>query len=564
MLLAVSKADQYSAVVPYTVIASAFRSLTLYLLGLGAEDVAHWKRRLTRALGSYAVLAVKLVPELGLLLDNRSLTVGDLDSTDARARFNQMASRLVEAFATPDCPLVLLIDDIHWIDQASLQLLEYLTHASGALPLLMVVAHSDTDAFPDGSAQTLLKNLRADARHLVDIRPAPLNVKAVARWLADIFQARASGLHELAALIHEKTDGNPLFTHEFFQRIVKDGLITHNKKQGKWYYDLPAIRARNYTENVASLVLLQLADMPLQARRLLGCLACVGGTGKPALLSQMQAITPEHLHEQLQPAVSARLISLAGDEYTFTHDRVHKAARALLNADEIGQLNLSAARLFTEAARQSDDSDRLFLAVHHITSALNDIRFSPERDSYRAVCHLAAQRAKSTGDYASAVRYLRTAKRLHEDALHAEPDEAFQLDFDEAECEFLQGNLPSALALCQRLMHAPRPHQKAVASCMMAEIYMRQSNMPLALETALSGLAAFDIDLSRHPNVRDCDEAWRSVESRISGDPVAAFQTLAVTQDGEAETIMSLMLSASMFAAFACPRLHFLLLCKII
>ncbi len=564
VLLAVSKADQYSGVVPYTVIASAFRSLTLYLLGLGAEDVARWKRRLTRVLGSYAVLAVKLVPELGLLLDNCSLTAGDPDSTDARARFNQMASRLVEAFATPDCPLVLLIDDIHWIDQASLQLLEYLTHASGALPLLMVVAHSDTDAFPDGSAQTLLKNLRADAHHLVDIRPEPLSVKAVSRWLADIFQARASGLHELATLIHEKTGGNPLFTHEFFQRIVKDGLITHNKKQGKWYYDLPAIRARNYTENVASLVLLQLADMPLQVRRLLGCLACVGGTGKPALLSQMQAIAPEQLHEQLQPAVSARLISLAGDEYTFTHDRVHKAARALLDADEIGQLNLSAARLFTEAARQSDDSDRLFLAVHHITSAFNDICFSPERDSYRAVCHLAAQRAKSTGDYASAVRYLRTAKLLHEDALHAEPDEAFQLDFDEAECEFLQGNLPSALALCQRLMHAPCPHQKAVAACMMAEIHMRQSNMPLALETALSSLVAFGVDLSRHPTARDCDEAWRSVESRISGDPVAAFQTLAVTQDGEAEAIMSLMLSASMFAAFACPRLHFLLLCKII
>lgn len=78
VLLAVSKADQYSAVVPYTVIASAFRSLTLYLLGLGADDVANWKRRLTRALGSYAVLAVKLVPELGLLLDNRALTVGDM------------------------------------------------------------------------------------------------------------------------------------------------------------------------------------------------------------------------------------------------------------------------------------------------------------------------------------------------------------------------------------------------------------------------------------------------------------------------------------------------------
>ena len=564
VLLAVSKADQFSAVVPWTVIASAFRSLTLYLLGSGAEDVARWKRRLTRTLGSYAVLAVKLVPELGLLLDNRALTAGDLDSTDARARFNQMAYRLVEAFATPDCPLVLLIDDIHWIDQASLQLLEYLASASGALPLLMVVSHSDTDAFPGGSTQPLLKSLRAGANHLVDIRPEPLSAKAVSRWLAEIFQTRPSGLHELAALIHEKTGGNPLFTHEFFQRIVKDGLITHNKKQGKWYYDLPAIRARNYTENVASLVLLQLAEMPQQARRLLGCLACVGGTGKPALLSQMQNIAPEQLHEQLQPAISARLISFTGDEYAFTHDRVHKAARALLRPDEICHLNFSAARLFTEAARQNNNSEQLFLAVHHITSAINSIRFSPERDDYRAVCRLAAQRAKSTGDYASAVHYLRTAKRLKAHALRKAPDEDFQLDFDEAECEFLQGNLASAQALCSELVSASgQPQQKAVAACMIAEIHMRQSDMPLALETALAGLADFGIDLSRHPDDNDCDAAWRDIEARVGRDPAAVFRALAPTGDRDAEAIMSLMISAGMFAAFACPRLHFLLLCKI-
>jgi len=94
-LLAIGKADQYSSVLPYTVIASAFRSLVLWLLGLDAAEVARWKMRLTRSLGSDAALAIKLVPELGLLLDDRQLTVVNTQSADTRMRFNLMAHRLV-------------------------------------------------------------------------------------------------------------------------------------------------------------------------------------------------------------------------------------------------------------------------------------------------------------------------------------------------------------------------------------------------------------------------------------------------------------------------------------
>lgn len=564
-LLAVSKADQYSPVLPYSAIAGAFRSLALYLLGLGAEEVAFWKLRLSRALGSYAGLAVNLVPELGLLLESKTFMPADVHAADARERCNQMIWRLVEALAGRDRPLILLIEDLHWIDRASLQLLEHLACTGESLPLLIVVSHCEPGAFPAGNADLYLKKLRTEANHVVDIQPAPLSVKATSRWLAGLFQARVSGLGELATLIHEKTGGNPLFAHEFFQRIVKDGLVTWSKPHGKWHYDVAAIRARNYTENVASLVLQQLAEMPVTARRLLGCLACVGGTGKLALLSQMQALAPESLQEQLQPAIAARLIRFYGDEYAFTHDRVQKAAQALLAPEEVCHLNYTAARLFTEALGHNDSNDRLFLAAHHIANAIGRIRLSPERDHYRAVCRLAAQRARSTGDYASAVRYLRTAASLPGDALAPAPDDAFLLGFEEAECEFLQGNLDRALVLCNQLMVTPgSPRQKAVAACMMAEIHMRQSDMHLALETALAWLAAFGIHLSRHPDDQDCLVAWETLEARVGDDPVAVFSALAPTADREAEAIMSLLLSAGMFAAFSSPRLHFLLLCKIL
>ena len=105
-LIAIGKADRFSASLPYGVLTSAFRSLTLTLLGLPGEEVTVWKMRLSRALEGYEGLAINLVPELGLLIDAKSHRAPDPLSTDARARFNHIVLSLVTTFASPGCPLI--------------------------------------------------------------------------------------------------------------------------------------------------------------------------------------------------------------------------------------------------------------------------------------------------------------------------------------------------------------------------------------------------------------------------------------------------------------------------
>ncbi len=110
---------------------------------------------------------------------------------------------------------MLLIDNLHWLDDTSLQLLEYLLQNSSGLPLLLVVSHRDLPSLQDSSFESALTRLRHAARQTVESVPQPLSGKAVSRWLATIFQTRPAATTELAKLIHEKTGGNPLFVHEF-------------------------------------------------------------------------------------------------------------------------------------------------------------------------------------------------------------------------------------------------------------------------------------------------------------------------------------------------------------
>lgn len=203
VLLAVGKVDQFSPSLPYGVLSSAFRTLTLHLLGLPADDVAKWKIRLSRALEGHEALAVSLVPELGLLLESKPRFSPDTFSIDARARFSHMVLALVKTFASQGCPLVLVLDDLQWSDAASLHTLKYLLVNSGAIPLLVVVAHRDICSLSDATLQALLTSLPEAALNASEIVPQALSVKAVARWLATLFRTRSTATSDLATLIHE-------------------------------------------------------------------------------------------------------------------------------------------------------------------------------------------------------------------------------------------------------------------------------------------------------------------------------------------------------------------------
>ncbi|WP_158699303.1 AAA family ATPase, partial [Cronobacter dublinensis] len=120
----------------------------------------------------------------------------DTFAIDARARFNHMVLALVKTFATHNRPLVLLLDDLQWADAASLHILEYLLQNCAAVPLLMVVAcrHDPTQDEP-------LAGLTLAAPHTTLLRPTPLSVKAVARWLSNLLQTTPACAADLAALI---------------------------------------------------------------------------------------------------------------------------------------------------------------------------------------------------------------------------------------------------------------------------------------------------------------------------------------------------------------------------
>jgi predicted ATPase len=139
-LFAAGKFDQYKRDIPYTTLAQALRTLVRQILVKSEAEVEQWRCALTEAVEPNGQLIVSLVPELEFVIGKQP-PVPDLPPRDAQNRFQLVFRRLLGAFARPEHPLALFLDDLQWLDAATLDLLEHLLTHSEVRHLLLVGAY---------------------------------------------------------------------------------------------------------------------------------------------------------------------------------------------------------------------------------------------------------------------------------------------------------------------------------------------------------------------------------------------------------------------------------------
>src|SRR5271167_3200988 len=156
-LFASGKFDQYKRDIPYATLGQAFQRLVRSLLTQSEEELGRWRDSLGEALGPNGQLIVNLVPELELVLGKQP-SVAELPPQDAKNRFQLVFRRFLGVFARKEHPLALFLDDLQWLDTATLDLLEDLVTHPDVRHLLLVGAYRDNEV---GPAHPLMRTLGA-------------------------------------------------------------------------------------------------------------------------------------------------------------------------------------------------------------------------------------------------------------------------------------------------------------------------------------------------------------------------------------------------------------------
>ena len=306
-LFAAGKFDQYKRDIPYATLAQAFQMLVRQILVKSEAEVDHWRHALLEALGPNGQLIVNLIPEVEFVIGKQP-PVAELPPQEARNRFQLVFRRFLGAFATAEHPLALFLDDLQWLDTATLELLERLITDPDVRHVLLIGAYRDNEVSSSHPLMRTLAAIREAGAKTQEIVLAPLGLEDVDRLVADALRCGRKLAGPLAQLVHEKTGGNPFFAIQFLTALAEEGLLRFDRDAAGWIWDLGRIRAKGYSDNVVDLMVGKLRRLPDTTQAALQQLACLGNVAEIATLSVVFGQSEEEIHAALLEAVRAGLI----------------------------------------------------------------------------------------------------------------------------------------------------------------------------------------------------------------------------------------------------------------
>ena len=261
------------------------------------------------------------------------------DDERSQTRLFERVSESVDALVQGRSPLVLVLDDLHWIDEASATLLHYIARTHRARPVLVALAARAGELHDNDAAMRLLRGLRREGP-LEEVAVGPLDSEAVAHFLANVAPECDP------ALVYARSGGNPLYVAE----LARTGC------------------PEEPSSSLVQLVRTRLDALPESARSVLSWGSVLGATFRVARLAALSLLEANDLTTALETLERHALLrqgARADDPmggYSFAHDVVHRAVYHELSTPRRRLMHRQVARMLADEAPAAEVAHHAALA----------------------------------------------------------------------------------------------------------------------------------------------------------------------------------------------------------
>ena len=354
--------------------------------------------RARRVLGDDAPQLAKIMPRLRTLLPDIPAPL-DLPPEQER-RFLFQAVHAFLACLADARPLVLLVEDLHWVDDASMQLLRHLAERTAEMPALVIATCRDEPLEREERFEQLLEELlrRRLGRRL---KLQPLSAPAVASMLAAL--ALQNPPAEVVNTVWGETDGNPFFVEEVYRHLQEEGRLFD--ESGRFRHDL-SVDPLDVPDTVRLTLQRRLDRLGERTGQVLAAAAVIGRDFPVRLLGALREVSPDELTDALEQAERAALVepSPSGASHlTFTHELVRQTLLAGISTLRRQRLHARVADAIERLAR--DPVDYAAELAHHLAESGD----AADPEAALRFLTLAADRAVAGAAYAEALQFYERA-----------------------------------------------------------------------------------------------------------------------------------------------------------
>lgn len=365
-----------------------------------AENKARFTRRWQRLIGQ--LQAHQAPPNLAQELERTQSFIGALldlhwpDSLyaqlDGGLRFeNTIAALKSWLFAESSLrPVALILEDAHWLDEASQILLESLSREMKMYPLLLIMTsrYADNGRGHDFRLAPALPLLTIDLKTLL---PSALRQQAE--------QILAGPIDEgLVSLLNEKSQGNPFFAQQFLYYFQENNLLAKDEK-GTW---VMLAHQLSVPTNINVILIARIDRLAQPVKRVVQAASVLGREFDVEILALM---LKTNIRWEVQEAETGQIwVSFTASLYIFKHVLLREAAYDMQLRRQLLHLHLRAAAVY-ERVHASDLSPHYAVLAYHYHQAQD----MPRAQQYS---RLAGEQASARGNQQEAVKYLNQALGL--------------------------------------------------------------------------------------------------------------------------------------------------------
>jgi DNA-binding SARP family transcriptional activator len=380
--------------------------------------VTHADEELIRAhVANHGGELARMVPALGRRLGELpSSQTSDPDTE--RYLLCAAAVALLEA-ASRQSPVVLVLDDLHWADKPSLQLLRHLVANTSSIRLLVLGTYRDAELSASHPLKEALAGLHREPAGVSTMNLGGLDDTGV---IAFIESATGQELDdtgvELAHQLYRETDGNPFFVAEILRNLSESGDIFLDATTGRWTAK-DAEGPLTLPHSVRTVIGTRVSRLGGEAIMVLSTASVIGRDFDVDVLAEATQVDDNELIDLLEHAQHAAVVNELPDSpgrYTFSHALVQHTLYEELGATRRARIHRAVGEAIERLYGQDNDA-RIGELARHFASA------TKPNDSTKAISY--AQRAGAAALTAlapdDAVRHFSQALELAGQRVHVEP-----------------------------------------------------------------------------------------------------------------------------------------------
>ncbi|MBK8393926.1 MAG: AAA family ATPase [Leptospiraceae bacterium] len=437
------KYEQSTKFIPFKAITQSLDGLIEQILMGSATTISIWKERILEAVGDRGRILTDLLPRLEILIGSQPAII-NLSLTESQNRLQLVFQDFIRCLCTKELPVVIFLDDLQWVDSASLTLIQNVMEDAELKYFLFVLTFRNNEAKLGNELEFMFRDW---FKKLIGYKPIllePISKFDVTHLVMETLGKKEEDCKELVDLLFEKTHGNPFFTIEVFNDLYNKGFIYFSS--GGWIWDIEKIRSViRISENVVSLMIEKINQLSEESIGILKLAACIGDWFRISIFAGILNKSQSNFLNSLNLIINEGLFIKRENSVGFVQDEVREATYKMMTPNERSLNHYLIGSFYLTNSREEDLDSQVYTIVEHLNLGIMHVKHKNEKKRLLDLNLLLGNKYVAITDYSKALELFNIALTLLPDnPWHSDYKNTLALYSAKAFAECLNANFTEA------------------------------------------------------------------------------------------------------------------------